>query len=336
MKATTTLLIFVAVLATSALAHDITFETLASLDAQDLFAQFMKSYNKVYEDQATEQYRFGIFKENLKVVAKYQKADPGAVYGVTQFSDLSQEEFAKFYLTLKPEQAKVQASETYSESRLGDGEQQPSSWDWREHGAVNAIKNQEQCGSCWAFSATCNIEGQYFIDHGTLYSLSEQELVDCDTNDQGCGGGWMYDAYEWLEKAGGQMTEAEYPYTGNVTACVFNISEVVAKVKTSLNVTTSEIVIAEATWMVGPLATAVDATGWQFYKSGISNDPYCTSSVNHGVNIIGYGVDMNTNENYWIVRNCWGTTWGEEGYMKLIRGVGRCGINEYCSSAQLY
>jgi len=252
-------------------------------------------------------------------------------YGFTQFCDLTQEEFASQYLTLKPTKPATEPTYTYNETVLEDI---PDSWDWRQHGAVNAIKNQEHCGSCWAFSATANIEGQYAINHGSLVSLSEQQLVDCDTNNEGCNGGWMVSAFLFLENNEGQEPTNDYPYSGQSQNCTFNKTEAVAFVKDYLNTTLDEGVIAEATYMVGPLSAAVDATGWQFYVSGISNDSECTSSVNHGVNIIGY--DSENGQDYWIIRNCWGTTWGEEGYMRLVRGQGRCGINEYCSSSLLY
>lgn len=206
----------------------------------------------------------------------------------------------------------------------------PKSIDWRKRHAVTPIKDQQQCGSCWAFSAVGSMEGQHAIKDKKLVSLSESQIVDCDVNgtDQGCGGGWMDGAFEYVIKQGGLESEEEYPYTPQNEPCKFNKRNVVAKFTSFKDVTGGETGLKEAVASIGPIAVAIDASGpmFQFYSKGVYYDPKCSSSLlDHGVLVVGYGTE--DDKDYWIVKNSWGRSWGDNGYIYMARNKNNnCGI----------
>lgn len=223
----------------------------------------------------------------------------------------------------------------------------PTSWDWREHGIVGSVKNQEQCGSCWAFSAVGTLESQIMKLTNNTTDLSEQNMVDClkhfylpDSKQNccsGCQGGEMYAVYEFLKyrQNGKDETEKLYPYVGKDQSCSFSINNTDY---TKLNVTgyvalptNNELIMQNTLYNIGPLSVGVDAnTDWQTYKGGIydpNDENGCSSSIydqDHGVIVVGYGEENNVK--YWIIRNSWSENWGEKGYMRLIRGKNACGV----------
>jgi cathepsin F/cysteine peptidase B len=209
-----------------------------------------------------------------------------------------------------------------------------SSIDWREKGAVTAVKNQGQCGSCWAFSSTGSIEAQWFLAGHPLVSVSEQELVSCDKTDSGCDGGLMDNAWTWLvEKEKGEIaTEASYPYVsgnGDVPRCELP-KTTGATISGHEDLPTNEDQMA--TWMLtnGPISIAVDATSWQTYTSGIMTNCISTQ-VDHGVLAVGF--DDNNEPPYWIIKNSWAADWGEKGYIRVKKGANECLITTVpCSS----
>jgi len=195
------------------------------------------------------------------------------------------------------------------------------------------------CGSCWAFSAVGNIEGQLQIKKGgKVIDLSPQQLVDCDKVDEGCNGGLMDTAFDYIKTAGGIQSSSDYPYSGSDSSCKFDVKKSVAKVNGyNFAGTEDEEQIKTILYQTGPLAIAINATPLQFYFWGIFNpwfqwlcDP---EGLNHGVVIVGYGVDGSTK--YWIVKNSWGSSWGESGFFRIIAGKGACGVNKYVISATL-
>ncbi|KAI1898692.1 hypothetical protein AGOR_G00074990 [Albula goreensis] len=303
-----------------------------SVELLSAFKEFVTKYNRSYSSQEEADKRLRIFQENLQTAQILQSLDQGsAEYGVTKFSDLTEEEFRSLYLNpLLSQQNLHRPLKPAGPAR----NPAPPSWDWREHGAVSPVKNQGMCGSCWAFSVTGNIEGQWFLKRGELLSLSEQELVDCDRLDQACGGGLPSNAYEAIEKLGGLETETDYTYTGHKQSCDFSTGKVAAYINSSVELSKDENEIAA--WLAenGPVSVALNAFAMQFYRKGVSHPLkiFCNPwMIDHAVLLVGYG-DRNGTP-FWAIKNSWGEDYGEEGYYYLYRGSRLCGINKMCSSA---
>ncbi|CAL8301669.1 unnamed protein product [Arctogadus glacialis] len=297
-----------------------------------MFKEFMVKYNKGYRTQEEADHRLQIFHQNLKTAEKLQSLDQGsAEYGVTKFSDLTEEEFSSIYLNPLLSQRNLHRPMKPAAPARGPA---PDSWDWRDHGAVTSVKNQGMCGSCWAFSVTGNIEGQWFLKNGTLVSLSEQELVDCDKLDNACRGGLPSNAYASIETLGGLETETDYSYTGHKASCDFTSKKVVAYINSSLELSKDEKEIAA--WLAenGPVSVALNAFAMQFYKKGVSHPLkiFCNPwMIDHAVLLVGYGERKGIP--FWAIKNSWGEDYGEQGYYNLYRGSKLCGINQMGSSA---
>jgi len=298
----------------------------------DLWLKFKLKYSKVYSSHE-ESTRFLIFLQNLQFIEQYQQEDPDVQYGITKFADLSPEELEAYFLGLRvPHSLHSEPLRTINSTFITDP---PAAWDWRDHGAVTPAKNQAICGSCWAFSAVGNLEGQYFLKYNNLKNLSEQELVDCDTIDQGCGGGYMQNAFTWLSQNGGLEPAENYPYFGFQGTCKINPAMQIVKVKGYLNFTADEEVIAQSLYQYGPLSTGINGNKLQFYKSGVFSPLACSNELNHGVLFVGYGSEEKKGKStdYWIVKNSWGADWGEDGTFRIVRGKAKCGINLDVSTA---
>jgi len=217
----------------------------------------------------------------------------------------------------------------------------PVNVDWRNKSVISAVKDQGQCGSCWAFSATETIESAWYQAKGKMQILSPQQIVSCDTGDEGCGGGWPSAAYQYVISAGGQETNAVYPYTSGTSGangnCNFKQADVAVKISNWNYVinpcnddncaSQNESGLAAAIAAIGPASICVDAETWQDYSSGVlkSNCPRGFDDLDHCVQLVGYAGYGTTNP-YWIVRNSWGTSWGESGYIYIAYGSNLCGI----------
>ncbi|ESP02306.1 hypothetical protein LOTGIDRAFT_172186 [Lottia gigantea] len=266
----------------------------------------------------------------MKKARKLQDVEKGtAKYGPTIFADLTEDEFG-VRLNSKPWDLSIRPKD----NAVIPQDPAPKAWDWRDHGVVTPVKNQGSCGSCWAFSTTGNVEGQWAIKKQKLVSLSEQELVDCDKVDQGCNGGLPSQAYDAIMKLGGLETEKEYGYKGYDEKCFFKKSDVAAKINGSVKISENEDDMAAWLAKNGPISIGINAFAMQFYMGGIAHPwkIFCNpKKLDHGVLIVGYGVEGS--KPYWIIKNSWGESWGEKGYYLLYRGGGVCGVNTMCTSA---
>ena len=217
----------------------------------------------------------------------------------------------------------------------------PSSIDWVVKGAVTPVKNQGQCGSCWSFSTTGALEGAFFLENGVLDSFSEQQLVDCDNfknggSDHGCNGGLMDNAFNWIGKNGGLCTEKDYPYVSGTTKTAGTCQSTCNNVKGSKIVNHVDVPPKSDDAMMQalsqqPVSIAIEADqkDFQLYSSGVFTGS-CGTKLDHGVLVVGYG-ELN-GDDYYKVKNSWGTTWGSDGYIYLGRGnqynngQGQCGM----------
>nr|XP_050027252.1 procathepsin L-like isoform X1 [Dermacentor andersoni] len=295
---------------------------------------FKTKHGRNYTSAHEEILRFKIFTENSLFIArhneKYVKGLVSYSLGMNQFGDMLHHEFVQLTNCYKPSEASSGRS-TYLPPENVDDSDLPQSVDWRKKGYVTPVKNQGQCGSCWAFSTTGSLEGQHFKKTGKLVSLSEQNLVDCsrDYGNNGCSGGSMENAFDYIKANGGIDTEKSYPYHGLDEPCKFKKADVGATVTGMVRVKEgSEEDLRNAVATVGPVSVAIDASqrSFQFYKTGVYDEHACSSKkLDHGVLAVGYGVLNGTK--YWLVKNSWAEEWGEKGYIYMSRDKNnQCGI----------
>jgi len=285
------------------------------------FLKFIKDYSKSYS-QAQFAQRYNVFRSNLDFVDSWNQLGYHTV-AINKFADLTVAEFSAIYNGMN-----VISNATY--------EYVPSATadivDWRTKGAVTPIKDQGQCGSCWSFSATGSLEGAHFIAKTALVSLSEQNLVDCSTaeGNEGCNGGLMTQAFDYIKKNKGIDTETSYPYTATgPNACKFKPANIGSTITSYTNIKAGSEADLIAKIAVGPTSVAIDAShqSFQLYSSGIYYEPACSATaLDHGVLAVGYGADT-TGKAYYIVKNSWGTSWGNVGYIEMSRNRNNnCGI----------
>jgi len=298
---------------------------LVSASLQEEFVAYVKEFGKVYTtDQLFN--RFQVFKDNKKVIDEHNAKGHSWEMGVNQFTDLTTTEFADLYLGYRPRNNDYARSQNLHIAP--QGQVLADSLDWRTKGAVTPVKDQGQCGSCWAFSTTGSVEGSNQIKSGKLESLSEQQLVDCagSAGNQGCNGGLMDDAFEYIIKNGGIGSESSYPYTGRDGKCKKVPS--VATVSKYTDVKKNDETDLMSAVNIEPVSVAVDALTWQVYRKGVMQG-LCGKALDHGVLCVGYGDEGSTP--YWLVKNSWGKSWGEQGYIRLIRNKNECGVAEAAS-----
>jgi len=296
-----------------------------------IFKAYVRQFAKRYE--VTEFVdRYNAFKANLdKIEAFMAKEERDVELALNEFADLTQEEFKKAYLGFKPKSVATKGA-----PKVDSNPSNNNNIDWRKQGAVTPVKNQGQCGSCWSFSTTGSIEGAYAIKNGKLVSFSEQQLVDCSGSygNMGCNGGLMDNAFKYVEKYG-LTTEAAYPYTARDGKCQ-SFTAVSGSKIASYQDAQQSVAGVMALLQNGPVSIAIEAdqTSFQYYSGGILQSG-CGTSLDHGVLIVGAGTENNVD--YWIVKNSWGSSWGENGYIRIKRSDsngGVCGVNLSASQPQ--
>lgn len=300
------------------------------------FAAWQNKHNKVYQNTAEMIKRYDIFKSNRALVeshnAKFQLGEVSFALEMNQFADLTNQEYRQRFLGLK-KGPRVEADSSFEAT---PNKAIPDSVDWRTKGVVTPVKDQGQCGSCWAFSAVGAMEGAHALATGNLVSLSEQELVDCVNGgaDTCTAGGEMHDGFVYAAQAGGMEGEADYPYTGSSGGgCKFDKSKVKATFSSYTNVTSGdESALAQAAADRPTISVGIDASSiwFQLYSSGVYDDSSCKSDeadLDHGVLVVGYGHDDASGKDYWLVKNSWNAGWGQQGYIWMVRNKNnQCGI----------
>ncbi|GAB4829277.1 hypothetical protein Ancab_018945 [Ancistrocladus abbreviatus] len=274
--------------------------------------------------------RFNVFKANVHHIHRVNKMGKPYKLRLNRFGDMTNIEFKTLYGS-KIKQRRMVRPHANTGFMYENAEGLPATVDWRARGAVTPIKDQGKCGSCWAFSAVASVEGINQIKSNQLVSLSEQELVDCDRDDSGCNGGLMEHAFSFIKKIGGLNTERNYPYLAKDGTCdhTKENSPVVVIDGYEMVPKNDENALMKAV-ANQPVSVAIDAGGsdMQFYSEGVFTGD-CGTDLNHGVAAVGYGTEEDGTK-YWIVKNSWGTRWGEQGYIRMLRGIdaeeGLCGI----------
>jgi len=294
-------------------------------------------YGKSYASAMEEKFRMMIYMDNRDRITKHNKsADKGQksyYMSMNEYGDLLHSEFVAlmngFKHSAHPARKSFGISKASTSSKVTEN---PPAVDWRDKGAVTPVKNQGQCGSCWAFSSTGALEAQHFRKTGKLVSLSEQNLVDCSNEDgnYGCNGGLMDNAFEYIMKNGGIDTELSYPYDATDHSCKFNNDTVGATDTGYVDITSGdEDALKTAVATVGPISVAIDAShySFQFYSKGVYNEPDCSpTQLDHGVLAVGYGTTEDGSD-YWLVKNSWGEGWGVDGYVRMTRNKhNQCGV----------
>ena len=328
--------IFIALLAIALVVCDSDMDSLIF----NSFQKFIKKYNKKYSSIDEFLARYQVFKMNS--INSLKQKNSSYKTGITKFSDLTRQEFAKTYLNLN---YNAMAIANFEPADVKETNAAPDAYDWRNYGRVSRVKDQLSCGSCYAFATVGNLEGLYAANKGVLKTFSEQFLVDCDTGDSGCNGGLMQFTFNWLKVNGGIMYEDDYPYTGEKGTCKSDKTKYADFQVTgyeklgnwwTVYSAVDEGKVKEYLYKTGPLAISLNANPLFDYVSGVidvTKDECPKDGINHAVTLVGYGNDAASGLDYWIIKNSWGKDWGESGYFRIRRGEGTCGCNCYVTTA---
>jgi len=315
-----------------------------NVNAAFKFAKFQADFGKSYESTAAWDSAFSNFQAALKRIAAAEARGVKNVFGITKFSDLSTEEFRSQYLMPKGSIDVASMAQKFSVKNGKRHADPPATFDWRDKNAVTPVKDQQQCGSCWAFSTTENFESMTFLAGNPIPTLGPQQLVDCDPQSQGCGGGWTYWAFEYLLTAGGQESESNYPYTAENGQCAFKSSLIDARLSNfsfatnpceSGSCPVQDDMLRTSLSTIGPLSICVNAAIWSDWSGPAplpaSECPGDADELDHCVQLVGY----DWNQSYWIVRNSWNTDWGVQGYIYLETGGNTCGLGDVVTYADV-
>jgi C1A family cysteine protease len=298
------------------------------------FTTFQERFNKRYASLEELENRFEIFRENLRFIFQHNSdLTQNFTLGVNQFADLTNDEFKSMYISgLDAKPLGMYLCTAYTSTASGV----PTSIDWRIKGAVTPVKDQGNCGSCWTFSSTGAMEGAWYVRYGQIPNLSEQQLVDCAYGvaygSYGCNGGQMDGAFKYGIQSG-MCSETAYPYTSGATGTGGSCKACSAtyKFSTCADVKPNDQVSLKGAVATQPVSVAIqaDSAYFQLYKSGVLTSTSCGTNLNHGVLTVGYGTENGTP--YWLVKNSWSASWGDQGYVKILRSdstndAGICGI----------
>lgn len=300
------------------------FTPMNGSESHQRFMDFIVEEGKSYGTQEELEFRFVEFMKTEAAMEVLNSIQDSSVHGHNFMSDWTEEERTRILGTFETEDLPMYgethyASEGFEASNAG-------SVDWRQHGAVTGVKNQGQCGSCWSFSTTGAMEGAHKIASGNLLSLSEQQFVDCSTRNSGCNGGWPTRAFEYAESNPIEL-ETNYRYTGRDGRCSYSKSKGEVSVRSYKNVSrnSSSALLSAIQQQPVSVVIAASSRAFQSYTSGVLSTG-CGTRTDHAVLAVGYG--SQGGQQYYIVKNSWGTRWGDNGYIKIAveSGAGVCGI----------
>jgi len=300
------------------------------------WVEFKKRHDKSYVSLTEEAHRRQIWTEEMEMIEKHNKeAEEGEhtyILGESEFSDWTLQEFLDTMTGYNESLDSSVLADPTLEGKFPPSSGFPQSWDCRDHGLVSTVRSQGSCGSCWAFAAVGAVEGSWAKEKGQLFRLSEQELIDCDKSDGGCNGGGISSALTWVHNHHGLAKNVDYGvghYHPSQGTCHHKEEETVASLKRVRHVASkNEADLKRAVHNAGPVAMSVHVNKkFKAYKSGIFNDPGCPkNSANHAMLTVGWKYSTKYKKTKWIVKNSWGKSWGQDGYIYLEYGKNVCGM----------
>lgn len=281
------------------------------------FNEFINQYGRNYYSANEYEFRLNVFAQNLKRAEQLNLENPDAEFGVTQFADMTESEF----MVLLGDRSDLEVGQPVYEPSKGMPNKDEV--DWTK--VFEPIQNQGSCGSCWSFAATATFEAYWNMNNKKLIKGAEQYLVDCDTvYDSGCNGGLAVNAFNFLQN-NFMVDDNNYKYTARQGTCkTVPSTDNIGKTKGGAYINTNENDMLSYLQTTGPIAVSVDASSWSLYKSGVMTS--CTLNTNHAVVVVAYGTDDQSGAKYWKIRNSWGASWGEAGFIRIAYGTNTCNV----------